>query len=205
MTPVRNSLPDALHLQDIWVGCVERGHKAPHGNVFHQDDRQGVREEDGALVDVQDGHVDGCRGAGAVADVGDQRVFVLHFDEERVEGGGLVVQRLEEHRRRLAEQGVSARRGTGCSARYLDDGEHALVVVRVGVDLEALRRISVDDGEEGPTGSRGRIVSVVHAQVDHDTGGALLHEGLELGRHTDRAATPGEQRRRVGLHQRCLR
>lgn len=113
MTPARNSSPDALHLQDIWVGCVERGHKAPHGNVFHQDDRQGVREEDGALVDVQDGHVDGCRGAGAVADVGDQRVFVLHFDEERVEGGGLVVQRLEEHRRGLAEQGVSARRGGG--------------------------------------------------------------------------------------------
>lgn len=60
------------------------------------------------------------------------------------------------------------------------------------MDLEALRGISVDDGEEGPAGSRGRIVSVVHAQVDHDTGGALLHEGLELGRHTDRTATPGE-------------
>lgn len=87
----QSSLPDALHLQDVWVGSVERGHEAAHGNVLHQDDRQGVREEDGALVNVQDRHVDGGRGARPVANVGNQRVFVLHFDEQRVEGGGLVV------------------------------------------------------------------------------------------------------------------
>lgn len=88
---IQNYLPDALHLQDVWVSSVERGHKATHGNVLHQDDRQGVREEDGALVHVQDCHVNSGRGARAVANVRNQRVFVLHFDEERVEGCALVV------------------------------------------------------------------------------------------------------------------
>lgn len=100
---IQNSLPDALHLQDVWVSSVERGHKAAHGNVLHQDDRQGVRKEDGALVYVQDRHVNGGRGAWTVANVRNQRVFVLHFDEERMEGCALVVQRLENHREQMAK------------------------------------------------------------------------------------------------------
>lgn len=77
-----------------------------------------------------------------------------------------------------------------CWTLYLDDGKHSLIIVRVGVDLKALRRISVNDGVKGPPGSRGWIISVVNAQVDHDTGRALLHICLELRRHADRAATP---------------
>lgn len=80
---------------------------------------------------------------------------------------------------------------------YLDDGKHSLIIVWVGVDLKAPRRVSVNDGVKGPPGPSSWIVSVVHAQVDHDTRGALVHVRLELRRHTDRAAAPGEQRRRV--------
>ena len=72
--------------------------------------------ENWTLVDVQDSDVDSGRGAGAVGDVGHQWVLVFHFDQQGVKGRNLIVQRF-------------------------DDGEHPLVGLRVGVDLEALPRI----------------------------------------------------------------
>lgn len=63
---------------------------------------------------------------------------------------------------------------------YLDHREHALVGLWVGVDLEALPRISIDDGVCSPPGSCGRVVFVFHCQVDNDPHSSLLHCGLKL-------------------------
>lgn len=89
-----SSSPDALCLQYIRVCGVERCHKAAYWDVLHPGDGQGVREEDGPLVDVHDCDVDGGGGAGAVAYVRDQRVLILHLDQQCVERRALIVQRL---------------------------------------------------------------------------------------------------------------
>lgn len=63
---------------------------------------------------------------------------------------------------------------------YLDHREHSLVGLWVGVDLEALPRIPIDDGVCGPPGSCCRVIFVFHCQVDNDSHGSLLHRGLKL-------------------------
>lgn len=87
----QSPLPDALHLQYVWICSIEWGHKATKGNVFHQDDCQRVGEEDRALVNIQDRHMDGGRRARAIADVWNQGIFILYFDEEHMKGGGLII------------------------------------------------------------------------------------------------------------------
>lgn len=63
---------------------------------------------------------------------------------------------------------------------HLDDGEHSLVIVQVGVDLKAAGGIPLDDGVDGSPGARGRVVPVVDRQVDHHTRRALVDKRLEL-------------------------
>lgn len=63
---------------------------------------------------------------------------------------------------------------------YFDDGEHPLVGLRVGVDLEALPRVPVDDGVGGPPRACGRIVLVFNCQVDNNSHGSFLDCGLKL-------------------------
>ena len=63
---------------------------------------------------------------------------------------------------------------------YFDDGEHPLVALRVGVDLEALPRVPVDDGVGGPPRACGRIVLVLNCQVDNNSHGSFLDCGLKL-------------------------
>lgn len=87
-------LPYALYLKYVWICRVEQSHRRSHGDILHPGYHQGVRKEDGALVHIQDADVDGGCGTGAVSHVVNQGVLVLHSDEEAVEGGGLVVQRL---------------------------------------------------------------------------------------------------------------
>lgn len=57
--------------------------------------------------------MDGGRGAGAVSHVVNQGVFVLHSDEEPVEGGRLVVQGLSFVGRQLGSVSVLCRRTAG--------------------------------------------------------------------------------------------
>lgn len=94
--------PDGLMLQGIGVCGVQRQQHAAHGDVLLPGHHHGVGVENWTLVDVQDSDVDGRRGAGAVGDVGYQRVLVLHFDQQRVKGRNLVVQRLESRERSSA-------------------------------------------------------------------------------------------------------
>lgn len=77
----QSSLPDALYLQYIWICSIEWGHKAAHRNVFHPGDCKGVGVEDRALVVVLDCDMDSGRGAGAVANIRNQRILVLYFNE----------------------------------------------------------------------------------------------------------------------------
>lgn len=63
---------------------------------------------------------------------------------------------------------------------YLDHREHALVGLRVGVDLEALPGISIDDGVRGPPGPRRGVIFVLYCQIDNDPHRSFLHCGLEL-------------------------
>lgn len=97
--------PDGLVLQGIGVGGVGRQQHAAHRDVLLLGHHHGIRGEDWTLVDVPDGDVDGGRGAGAVGDVGHQRVLVLHLDQQGVEGGDLVVQGLEGRRERQGLRG----------------------------------------------------------------------------------------------------
>lgn len=68
---------------------------------------------------------------------------------------------------------------------YLDNREHALIVVGVGLDFEVLSGVTVDDGVNGSPRSRRRVISVIHSQVDRHTCGALVHIGLELEGQTE--------------------
>lgn len=63
---------------------------------------------------------------------------------------------------------------------YLDHREHALVGLRVGVNFEALPRISVDDGVRGPPCSCCGVIFVLYGQIDNNSHGSFLHRGLEL-------------------------
>lgn len=89
-------------LQGIRVRGIHRQQHAAHRDVLPLGHHHGVRVENWTLVDIQDGDVDGGRGAGAVGDVGYQRVLVFHFDQQGVKGGNLVVQRLESRERASA-------------------------------------------------------------------------------------------------------
>lgn len=68
-------------MQYIWICCVERGHKAAHGDVFHPSDCEWVGEKNRALVYVLNCDVDGSRRARSVADIRNQRILVLNSDE----------------------------------------------------------------------------------------------------------------------------
>lgn len=70
------------------------------------------------------------------------------------------------------------------AVHYLHHRHHALVVVRVGLDLEALAHVAVDDGVDGPPGAGRWVVPVVHRQVHDDTRRALVHGRLELRHQT---------------------
>lgn len=80
----------------------------------------------------------------------------------------------------LGALGAQARKEEHRSHPYFDDGEHPLVGLRVGVDLEALPRVPVDDGVGGPPCTRGGIVLVLNCQVDNNSHGSFLDCGLKL-------------------------
>lgn len=77
----QRSLPYALDLQCIWVCSIEWGHKAPHWDIFHPGDNQRVGEEYRTLIDVLNCDMDRSCWAGAIADIGNQRILVFHFDK----------------------------------------------------------------------------------------------------------------------------
>lgn len=89
---------------------------------------------------------------------------------------------------KIIRQRVSAvRRGAAGRARpevvlHLDNGEHPLIIVQVGVDLEAARGIPFDDGVDGSPGTRGWVVPVVDRQVDHHARRALVDKRFKLRR-----------------------
>lgn len=89
-------------LQGIGVRGVHSQKHAAHGDVLLPGHCHGVRVENRTLIDIQDGDVDRGRGAGAVGDVGHQRVLIFHFDQQGVKGGDLVVQGLESRDGRLS-------------------------------------------------------------------------------------------------------
>ena len=86
-------------LQGIRVCGIHRQQHAAHGDVLLLGHHHGVRVENRTLIDIQDGDVDGCCRAGAVGDVGHQRVLVFHFDQQGVKGRNLIVQRLKGRER----------------------------------------------------------------------------------------------------------
>lgn len=61
--------------------------------------------------------MDGGRGAGAIGDIGYQRVLIFHFDQQGVKGGNLIVQGLESRDGGSAR--VSATRGRGFCTKSL--------------------------------------------------------------------------------------
>lgn len=63
---------------------------------------------------------------------------------------------------------------------HLDNGEHSLVIVQVGVDLKAASGIPFDDGVDGSSRAGGRVVPVVDRQVDHHARRALVDKRFEL-------------------------
>lgn len=89
-------------------------------------------------------------------------------------GGKIIGQRVSVERR------GAAGRARPEGVLHLDDGEHPLVIVQVGVDLEAARGIPFDDGVDGSPGARGRIVPVVDRQVDHHARRALVDKRFKL-------------------------
>lgn len=131
--------------------------------------------------------MDGSCGAGTVSHVVNQGVFVLHSDEEPVEGGCLVVQWLKCYGEIIGEHISGALPQGGCVTRpgvvlHLDNREHSLVVVQVGVDLEAASWIPLDDGVDGPSCARGRVVPVIDGEVDDHARRAFIDKGFELRR-----------------------
>lgn len=69
---------------------------------------------------------------------------------------------------------------------YLDNGEHSLVIIRVGVDLKALSGISFNYRVDSSSSSRGRVVPVVDCEVDHHACRALVDKCFKLRRQTER-------------------
>lgn len=65
---------------------------------------------------------------------------------------------------------------------HLDDRQHSLVGLRVGVDFKALPGVAVDDGVGGPPCARGGVILVFHRQVDDDPHSSFLHGSLKLPR-----------------------
>lgn len=65
---------------------------------------------------------------------------------------------------------------------HLDNREHSLVIVQVGVDLKAAGGIPFDDGVDGSSSTSGRVVPVVDRQVDHHARRALVDKRFELRR-----------------------
>lgn len=63
---------------------------------------------------------------------------------------------------------------------YLDNRQHSLIVVWVGLNLKALRRVSTDYRVHGSPRCCGRIVSVIYRQVDHNARWALIHMSFKL-------------------------
>lgn len=63
---------------------------------------------------------------------------------------------------------------------YLDDRQHPLVGLRVGVDFEALPWVSIDDGVGSPPRACGRVVLVFDCQVDNNSHSSFLDCGLKL-------------------------
>lgn len=78
--------PDGLVLQSVGVSGIHCEHHAAHGDVLLLGHCHGVRVEHGAFIDVLHCDLHGGCGAGAIGNVWDQRVFVFHFDQQRVEG-----------------------------------------------------------------------------------------------------------------------
>lgn len=74
-------LPYTLYCASVWIGSVQRCHKAAHRDVFVPGDMERVWEEHRALINVFNNDMDGDRRAGAVADTRNQRIFIFHFDE----------------------------------------------------------------------------------------------------------------------------
>lgn len=63
---------------------------------------------------------------------------------------------------------------------YFDNGQHPLVGLRVGVDLETLAWVSIDDGVGSPPRACGGVVLVLNCQVDNNPHGSFLDGGLKL-------------------------
>lgn len=97
-------------LQGVGVCGIHRQQHAAYGDVLLLGHHHGIRVENRALVDIQDGDVDSCGGAGAVGDFGYQWVLVFHFDQQGVKGRNLIVQRLEG-RERGSARGSPEREG----------------------------------------------------------------------------------------------
>lgn len=58
---------------------------------------------------------------------------------------------------------------------YLNHGQHAFVIVWVGVDRKVVVGISVNDRVDGSPSSCGRVISIIHCQVHHDAFRAFIH------------------------------
>ncbi len=76
---------------------------------------------------------------------------------------------------------------------YLDNRQHSLIIVWVGLDLKALCGISVDYRVGSSPRPRVWVVSVVYCQVDHHTRRALMHLCLKLLEERERQITICEQ------------
>lgn len=69
---------------------------------------------------------------------------------------------------------------------YLDNREHSLVIIRVGVDFKALSGISFNYRVDSSSSSRGRVVPVVDCEVDHHTCRPLVDKRFKLRRQRER-------------------
>lgn len=125
-------------LQGIRVCGIRRQQHAAHGDVLLLSHHHRVRVENRPLIDIQDGDVDGCCGAGAVGDVGHQWVLVFHFDQQGVKGRNLIVQRLKGREKGSARG--SATKGR-CSCTKASDSPRAVWTLRGGSRFCGLRSV----------------------------------------------------------------
>lgn len=77
---------------------------------------------------------------------------------------------------------------------YLDNGEHSLVIIGVGVDLKALSGISFNYRVDSSSSSRGRVVPVVDCEVDHHTCRPLIDKRFKLRRQRGRLRLESEEK-----------